>query len=369
MSHIKWSASYPTPSSKPFEVTHLEEWYQAWAQLPIASIQASNYNSTGVNLPPAADPFLFAALPHCRHLTSLSFHHCLCPSAVFEFAASSTHLVDLRVSGYFWKTILTATNLTHATKWLTSAPVQRICFRNFYVDPTVPHSVRNKFFTALFGCPTLIFFEGYALDIPEFELLPDTVMYMHTLRFIYCTIPPAAFQSMARALRQSTKVNMVCLLKLNEKEPDGIDFAAIFDSAWVEFLDAVGHSGVKELKVMNCCLGDSHWLQLGPILQKTKLQKLTLYDNGITDKGAAFIAQAIQSNDSLSEVILTKNRLTFDGVIALVIASTQRHVAALTELCVSLQYDSDRHVLRNFDEAKMAELCETARERGMRLRL
>ncbi|KAF0716937.1 hypothetical protein As57867_002574, partial [Aphanomyces stellatus] len=282
----------------------LEEWYKEWAQLPIAGIRVLNDDSKSATLPPAAVPYLFAVLPHCHDLTRLSFQRCSCLSPLFEFLASSPTIVELRVSCWLEKKFLTEADLVHATQWLKSAPVHRIHLEYLYVDPTVPSSVKNAFFTAIFGCPTLWQLYFFAFDFPPSVLPAHTVLHMHTLEICYCTTPPAVLQSLARALRQSTKVNGVYLLNLYQIEIDYLDLDTEYALAWEEFLDAVGHAGVKHLHIMSCCLGDSRWHLLGPLLQRSKLHDLKLSKNGITANGAACIAQAIQANDSLTEVNL-----------------------------------------------------------------
>ncbi|KAF0715879.1 Aste57867_3129 [Aphanomyces stellatus] len=363
MANFTWEAQFPSPTTMPLVgVDHsLEEWYKAWAQLPIAGIKVSNYNSKSASLLPAAVPYLFAVLPHCHGLTTLWFRGCFCFSPLFKFLATSTMLVELRISCWWEKKLLTEADLVHATQWLKSAPVQRIYLEYLYLAPTVPSSVKNAFYNALFGCPTLrkVYFNKF--DVLQFKWHPGTVLHMQTLKLFYCTIPATALQSLARALRRSTRVNVVSIFSLIQIEIDGVDLDAEYTSAWEEFLDAVGHAGVKYLNVKDCCFGDSRWHLLGPLLQKSKLHKLQLLNVGITADGAACLVQAIEANDSLTEVNLMGNVLTFDSVVGLVKASSQRLTASLTQLCVTIQNDSNVH------ENKMTDLCAFARERGMHL--
>ncbi|KAF0716104.1 Aste57867_3025 [Aphanomyces stellatus] len=334
---ITWNALFPSASSDTnIHGAHvpLDEWYTMWAVLPITNLDLVAHPSRGYSkLNPFAamdewgsdaEQCFYAVLPQCLHLAALSFVGTLNLSVIFNLAAqSSSSLVELNLtSSHVYPSLLSAAELTHATQWLATTPVRRFCIPKVTFGGDVDTTVRNAFFSALLSCPSMEVIEGTGWDLTALEtaILPIT-LGTQRLMLHQPTVTPSSLITLAHAVCNSTAVMQLTLTGYKAVTAYSRED---YGSAFQVLMEAVTHSSVTSLDVTGCYLHDCYWPRLGPMVQTSKLQTLTLKRNEISDEGVAWIAQAIQANLTLTRVELDDNLISSDGVLRLLNSGADR---------------------------------------------
>ncbi|KAF0716106.1 Aste57867_3027 [Aphanomyces stellatus] len=200
---------------------------------------------------------------------------------------------------------------------------------------------------ALFSCGTMDEVIGDGLNLYQLNMDIIPVLAMRTLNLSNVQISPAGLLHLA-ALRESPDLTTLVLRMPTVTYPHQ---TAVLG----ELFQAVAHSNVRVLNVSGCSMDELAWDAVGLCLQASKLESLTLKNNGIADNGAVCLAKAIQSNSTLTniELELVGNCITPPGARVLV----QRRQPPLTlNLELKCECMDDR-----------TELLALAAESGLRL--
>ena len=130
------------------------------------------------------------------------------------------------------------------------------------------------------------------------------------------------------AMAQALSSNRVLTSLSLKDNPVGADGA--------EKLASMLHSNqtIERLNLMGCGIGDEGGEALASALRvsTSHLQVLALRFNGISDRGCLAIAQALETNTSLTELGLNNNEITDDGVACLAITLTKNTTLSLLRL-------------------------------------
>ncbi|KAF0693453.1 Aste57867_15592 [Aphanomyces stellatus] len=291
--------------------------------MPMADLTLSNLRYETANSPVFltvdVEPNLFAVLPRCHQLTRLICGRDCSLESVFEFATSSSTLVEL------------ALNLNHCDAVAHDRPVRRFKCQGVPLDIAIDGETRRAFSAAMLKCRAMDTLIRADCDVDlDSTMLPASL----TLRRLFLNnvaLAPRSLVAVADASRMSTSVDTLSLAGLNRMEGHAADE---YTAAFATLFECLG--AVKVLHVSRCGLDDAAWTQLGPILatHSHHLESINLNRNGVSDVGAAAIAHAIQTMPALCRVEMTGNKLTLErGVVDLVNGSCQRKVP-LTHLRV-----------------------------------
>ncbi|KAF0716105.1 Aste57867_3026 [Aphanomyces stellatus] len=349
---VAWQADFPLSHDDAIvrrRAPGLPTWFHLWAQLPITKLVVRDHNGVKTVLTKQTAQYLYETLPRCHHLKAVDFSGACDVSAIFKWAATSTTLVDL---GLHFRSFpnLTPTQLTHATQWLTTAPVERIYLSAVNWDPNLNPAVRNAFFIALFTCPTMQSVALRAMDAPMLDAVTLS-MAVPEVHLIEMTVSLAGLRTLAHAIRHSTRLTSVYIHDLTFHDKNT-------DTEFEELLQAVAASKeVTTFEAIKCRLGDSFWPRLGPILQTTHLETIALSRNAISDKGATWIGHAIQASTTLSKVILDWNDISVDGVLGLLDSCAHRQPSfSLSVVGVPRHSDSEQALLRTHAQERRVDL-------------
>ncbi|KAF0685468.1 Aste57867_22647 [Aphanomyces stellatus] len=332
---ITWHAAFPSSSADAMVhgvVVALKDWFTLWAQLPITHVIVKNPNDTCDDdevpfLREDVTPYLYVVLKDVKQLVSLHLNgrgcyadltgsSCTCLVDMLEAVVPLPTLKDLHMQSLWCgqSTALSTTQVHQAITSLWSTKLRRLDVPNVSVDPAVTPAVRNAFFTALFS--TIYEVHGYLWDL---STLNDATYFDLTLRKLsldLAALTPSGLRCLARAVRQSTTLDTLCITNVYAMDDDKNDDDVT--PAFEALFDAVGHANVKMLDVSGCGLGPSLWPTLGPLLQQTKLTCISLANNDMQDDGANWLGQAVQANSGIAKIELGFNNITLDGVLALV---------------------------------------------------
>ncbi|KAF0713147.1 Aste57867_4495 [Aphanomyces stellatus] len=340
---LEWDANLPsTPSDargNGVEIP-LEEWYAKWAQLPITTLVRRSMCSI-------VREHIVEVLPQCRYLTTVTFHDAFPLAPLFKFAASSGTLVHLTTS---YATASSA-DLEDAIQWLASTPVQSFRFDHWTFDPEC--ATVAVFFEAILQHSTMSLLSISScthVSLDQLPLLKPT--QLHNLCFSRCSLSSTSIKNLASAISHSS---LVCLhLSLSDTRSD--EYAC----AMVEVLKAASLCNNLKILGLPCnSLVNSYWKTLGPALQLSTVEELSLSMNGIggNGDGVLWIGKAIHGSTTIRTVDLTLNDITKEGVTTLLKHIGDRRASPLT---ISLQ--SSRIVKKN-----RAHLVRKAREVGVQL--
>ncbi|KAF0688291.1 Aste57867_20161 [Aphanomyces stellatus] len=335
---ITWDADFPSSSAE----AKLDDWFDLWATLPVTKLDVKNNTADQYPLALTADamPYFCAVLPRCHRLASLVIDSSPSLPAILERCVLPPSLVSIDMNTDSTCSF-NAASLAHAQQWLTTAPVRRIYFGCMFLESAVVPAIQNAFFAALFACPTIesIDIAGWNLDHLDTAIPLSIPLAIRDLRVDGVMLSANGLLCIARAVRRSSTLENVCIGIFDE--PD--DFAA-FAAAWDELFVAVSFANVKTLEMTQTFLSDAYWPRLAPHVQASKLESLSLAHNRITNDGVAWIAQAIQQNETISRVCLTGNNIGVDGVTTLVTCMSKRNLHSSVDLTYNPTLSDDEKV-------------------------
>ncbi|KAH9142875.1 hypothetical protein AeRB84_013086 [Aphanomyces euteiches] len=322
-------------------------WIDQMAQLPIAEIEMY-----GMDIGP-----LVQVLPRMFNLQKLVVEYCTLSLTddFYNFIAESrlTRLSFVEVCGpNYHRTNLDNRNLNQLTQWLSNQPV--IEFQITHCDLSADQEVVNKFYNALFAVDRISRpIQWRSLNVGECEINVEMARGLVRAEFFQLKVHGSdhvefgSIEEIISKYLRSTKLRKL-YLSCNDISAAGIEV----------LMPAVAQSQLEELDLTYGCIDNDAAKIIAKTLPSTKLTRLTLNDNAITDEGAQYFADAIEKSPHLREISLANNYLTLQGVEHLVKKLSGR---APTYLNV---YQNDFSV----DSAEVIELVsamsESAASRG-----
>ncbi|KAF0717297.1 Aste57867_2377 [Aphanomyces stellatus] len=336
---VEWSADFTLTDTQ-----GLAEWFAQWVQLPLTQLRVFF---------PRDEPMLIdyfcAAYPQCQNLTCLSIWTTGGPIAL-PLPTSWSKLVELSLN----RVLMTSTRVYQLIHWLASVPVRSIRLDNWSFEANVDNTLQGTFFSALFLHSTLqaLTLEECSLTALDHFASTDTLTRtLHTLTLTNCNLNPSSLVGLANSLSDSCLQSFI-LRRPGYEEGEDDEYMAAFE----RLFQGVALSSTTHLTLSLCGLDDACWARLAPLIPTTKVERLSLHYNGITDVSMPWLGCAVQGTHTLRTLTLSQNKITTSGF-----QSFLGHVqtSSLKTLCMM---DYDMHQ----DDQAIQDLVQQAQTVGIR---
>ncbi|KAG9397834.1 hypothetical protein AC1031_016544 [Aphanomyces cochlioides] len=215
---------------------------------------------------------------------------------LYEFIATSNQITELRV---FPDCDMTASNVKHLTKWFRQQPVRVFEHTGISFDE---NDFKLPFFEAMFNCQTLDILKLPIFDWSDlkFTSLKCTARSLELASYNWT---PSIYESFANQLVGS-RVACLSLHYVFTENVDGLEY----------LVRALPRTSIKHLRLTDLRIENPTWCTVASLLQKCKLNKLTLEATRIPSDFAQSLAVAIQGNNTLSELVLSTEDIAMDDV-------------------------------------------------------
>ncbi|KAG9399802.1 hypothetical protein AC1031_011224 [Aphanomyces cochlioides] len=236
---------------------------------------------------PSSD--LKAALSRLENLTSLG----LCITGpldyVYEFAAKSKKLTELRITTLFIDEDI-STSLRNIIKWFNRQPVRHFKFHGTILWSYDDEGVKHAFHQALFNCPTL---EKLALDAMSLEGMDFTNITLK-MKSLELSGPDSDLLSSLANRLEGANITDLSIHGLNNKKKDGMK----------NLLQVLPRTSIKRLKLWSLGLDRRAWCELAPLFQNCQLESLELFIEKFDSEFAQKLTTAVGNNQTICEINL-----------------------------------------------------------------
>ncbi|KAF0683076.1 Aste57867_24856 [Aphanomyces stellatus] len=290
---------------------------------PRVAISANSFHGVECFLHPSAETIFAAGLPRLisqerlPSLTLLGSNVGL--TNMFESGVSSLTLVDLAISTKF-RAMVTADTLRNMIRWLNNASLHTINLSNWAFDDDVDESMRVELYKTLFYHPSMVEIELSRCSLPSLGCLPRMrqLSSLRMVRITQCRLSPKSILGLAKVVQRAPELEALNLdMGMINDNSNPIEPNERYLAAFRLLFEAMAQCCVKYLALDYCGLFDSYWQDLGPLLQCTAIERLSLVENGIGDNGIQSIGRAIQTNSSIQFMDLSNNNFSEGGLLTL----------------------------------------------------
>ncbi|KAG9397807.1 hypothetical protein AC1031_016601 [Aphanomyces cochlioides] len=243
-------------------------------------------------------------LQRLPHLTSLEVRNDVVDlSDLYEFVATSKQITQLQIIPS--NEPMKASHVACLTEWLRHQPVELFACTSGQFSALHNHA-KQAFYQAMFNCPTLVKLELTICDLNDVDFAKMTLV-MKTLSLTYCLPNARAIESLARGL-EGSKIESLVLTD---------DFDSKIHS--VEALMRVlPHTSIKYLALSGMEMQDPRWCDVVVHLERCNVETLILGARFMPPQLARRLAITIQSNHTISELVLNETNVSFTDLEVLI---------------------------------------------------